>query len=509
MQAARHLYNFTDKSKVRLMFAAMVAMGIPLVTLLVMLVADDTIFRSYPFLFLVPWLIALAIVLAIPSAILYYQGRFSLADPIVFATWSFFLPICVVGGFFLAIGMSDPYFLNFVQDMHFNLPYTVVLIMLGFASMCLGYFFPLANRLGQWISGLLPRTDYPASSYLLPGLALLALGFLNSIIAFSLGVLGYQKAQEINTYDGLIYLTTHFWLEASFLLCLVIFIRRRYDTLTVLAIGALVATSVSRALFAGSRGSLLQVCIMIVLAYVLAGRSFRLKQSVIAGSAFLVIVTIGMVYGTTFRTVKGHETRQDIGQYSGNIVSTLDQLGRDSPSNQLSLAFYNLAPRLDGISSVAVVVSNYEQLAPYEESYGIDNNIWKDSLTFLIPRFIWPDKPVASEARRYSDLYFNFAESSFAITPIGDLLRNFGIVGVPIGMFALGFVWRTIYRALVSDQPRVPWRLTLYLMLITAISYESFYGSIAPYLFRTGTIAVIGIILVNIFAARLSSKPAN
>ena len=53
---------------------------------------------------------------------------------------------------------------------------------------------------------------------------------------------------------------------------------------------------------------------------------------------------------------------------------------------------------------------------------------------FLIPRVIWKEKPSASDARKYSDLYFNQSDTSFAITPIGDLLRNFGIIGIPIGM---------------------------------------------------------------------------
>src|SRR6188472_1722492 len=59
-------------------------------------------FESYPYLFLLPWLMGLSAVMAAPSVYLIYKGRFSLADPIVFATWSYFFPAFVVGGLLFA-----------------------------------------------------------------------------------------------------------------------------------------------------------------------------------------------------------------------------------------------------------------------------------------------------------------------------------------------------------------------------------------------------------------------
>ena len=82
-----------------------------------------------------------------------------------------------------------------------------------------------------------------------------------------------------------------------------------------------------------------------------------------------------------------------------------------------------------------MVVANYEQLAPYEASYGLENNILNDLYTSFIPRFIWNEKPPTSDARAYSDLYFNFGENSFAISPFGDLIRNFGPIGIPLGIY--------------------------------------------------------------------------
>jgi rfaE bifunctional protein nucleotidyltransferase chain/domain len=118
---------------------------------------------------------------------------------------------------------------------------------------------------------------------------------------------------------------------------------------------------------------------------------------------------------------------------------------------------------MDSISSLAVIVSNYEALAPYEESYGMDNNIVNELSTFFVPRVVWKDKPVSIEPSAYGDLYFNYPENSFTMTPMGDLLRNFGPIGVPIGMLILGFLIRVIYAALIEGQPFSFWRSTVVL----------------------------------------------
>ena len=226
----------------------------------------------------------------------------------------------------------------------------------------------------------------------------------------------------------------------------------------------------------------------------------KLKQAIISGVILTLLLIAGMIYGTTFRSVKGGESRQNFDQYSENIMRTFDQIGKNDSLETLQYGFASLTERIDILSTLSVVVSNYEQLAPYEEAYDLDNNIWKDMTIFLVPRVIWKEKPSASDPRKYSDLYFNQNDTSFAITPIGDLLRNFGIVGIPIGMMVIGIFLRVFYRALVELQPRSIWRSTLYFMLLTSVSYEGFYGTIIPTFIKVGFVAVVGILIVNLLA---------
>lgn len=226
------------------------------------------------------------------------------------------------------------------------------------------------------------------------------------------------------------------------------------------------------------------------------------KLRVIAISSLVMIALIaGMIFATTLRNVKETDARVSFDQYADNVVLTLDEIGK-SGTGSLTLGLETVAIRVDALTTVAVVVSSHERLAPYEAGYGLDNNILRDLSIFMIPRLFWKDKPSESDARAYSDLYFNYGASSFVITPFGDLIRNFGPVGVPIGMFIFGFILRVIYRALVEKQPPNTWRIVLFYMLLVNVSYEWFYGGLISNLFRVGIVSVVGLFIVY-FVARL------
>ncbi len=224
------------------------------------------------------------------------------------------------------------------------------------------------------------------------------------------------------------------------------------------------------------------------------------------GTVLACAVLIGIFYGTAFRSVKQSETQVGIDEYTEYVFGTFDKVLEQDAGQSLEQGVTAMAERLDAVSSLAVVVSNYEKLAPFEESYGLDNNIWNDSIYFFIPRPLWLDKPVASDSHKYGDLYFNYSENSFTITPMGDLLRNYGPIGIPLGMIILGFVIRVFYTALVENQDFSFWRATLFYMLLTSISYESFYGTIIPYLIRVMFISTVGLLIVWFF---IKSKPKN
>ena len=468
-------------------------------------VSDDAA-NPFKHLFLMPWIILLGIVLAAPNFYLYYKGRFDLFHPLVFAAWSYFVPAFFVGGLILASGLSQPFFLSFVEDEKYNLPLTIVYVILGYGGLSIGFFLPIGKKIGKKISRRLPVWDWKPESLYLPGILLLFIGIGNSILAFGMGILGYQKVDVVGAYDGLLYLLTLLWLEASFILWLCIFRSKTLNINHCIVIGLLLSTALTKSAFQGNRGSLFQLFILIACAFIFSVNSLKLKHKVAGAILLSLAIVVGMIYGTTFRRIKQSESRVSTDEYIENIGQTFDKLVEQDLVDNLAEGVSALAERIENVSSLAVVVSNYEKLEPYEESYGLKDNIWNDSFTFFIPRPLWVNKPVGSEPRKYADLYFNYSENSFTVTPMGDLLRNFGPVGVPLGMILLGIILSMIYSALIEDQVFSFWRTTMFYMLLTTVSYEGFYGTIIPYLIKYGLVSFLGILFIWFFQIKINQK---
>ena len=259
----------------------------------------------------------------------------------------------------------------------------------------------------------------------------------------------------------------------------------------------------------GSRSSLLISIFPIAMAFQYSGRKLKWQYTAGLGVILLLAVAIGVTYGTSFRNIKGSEARMDAGDYIGQIGATIDYLSNEDPEILVKNSAQALADRVENLSSLAVVVANYERLAPYEESYGLENNIINDTLTSFIPRFVWNDKPPTSDARAYSDLYFNFGENSFAISPFGDLVRNFGPIGVPLGMLLLGIYLRVIHAGLIDTPHPALWKKVAYFPLLTLVSYEAFYATIFPSIVRTVFILAVSLFLVNLIAKQIRKSRAS
>jgi hypothetical protein len=437
-----------------------------------------------------------AICLSVPSAYLIYRGRFSPFHPLVFPVWSFLLPGFVIGGLLLSFGYADPFFLSFVRDEQTAFPLAFTYCSIGYLALAAGFAIPQIGSFGRWIGNKLPAWDIRPNVVVFPATVLLALGVFGNIASFFEGVFGFQRSEDIPIYGGLLTLTHVFWTEGTVLLWLSIF-RSKLTITHYIAVVLIVTTTLVRAAFVGSRISLIQAIILGAFAFAFVRGRLRTKHYAVGVIVLTVGLIVGTFYGTSFRTTKGTANRVETTEYIGAVSATISKMSDLGPETVLQEAASAIAERLDSVSSLAVIVSNYEVLAADEERWGINGNIYTESVTFFVPRVIWPEKPVAIPLSKYGDLYFNYSENSFAMTPMGDLLRNFGPIGVPLGMLFLGVMIRLFYSALVEDRSFSYWRGTLFLILLTSISYEATYGEIIPILFKTGFTAVVGLFILS------------
>jgi len=499
MYKARVQPNVLQEKDQAIMFPLAILAAVICIGGLALFYLTDDSANPFKEMYMMPWVFLLGVVIAAPNLYLIYKKRFNLFHPLVFAAWSYFVPAFFLGGLILASGLSQPFYLTFVDDERYNLPLTLAYVALGYGGLTLGFFLPYAKKLGEKIGGMLPIWNWKAENLLLPGVLLLAIGLGNNIIAFAWGILGYQKVAQVGEFDGLLFLLTLFWLEASFLLWLCIFRTPKLSAIHYVIIGLLLLTTLSKAVFQGNRGSLISVFFMVACAFVFSVKRIELRHKIYGAGLLVASLVVGMIYGTTFRSVKTSEAQVGFDEYVSMIGTTFDKITDQDVTQVLGDSVAAITERVESVSALAVIVSNYEKLEPFEESYGLKDNIWNDSLLFFIPRPLWKDKPVGSEPRKFAELYFNFGENSYAVTPMGDLLRNFGPVGIPLGMFVLGFVLSVIYTSLVENREFSYWRTTLFYVLLTSVSYEGFYGTILPYMIKYGLIAVVGLVFIRLF----------
>ena len=88
----------------RLVIAGAALMLVAIATTAFLLIEENGGLDGYPYLFLLPWIFALAVVFVAPAAFLLYKNKLSLTSPVIFPVWSYLFPAFVLGGFFLAGG---------------------------------------------------------------------------------------------------------------------------------------------------------------------------------------------------------------------------------------------------------------------------------------------------------------------------------------------------------------------------------------------------------------------
>jgi hypothetical protein len=451
--------------------------------------------QLFQYSYLLPSITLVFVIVSIPGAYLIIKGSFDLFHPLVYAAWSYFFPAFVLGSLYLATGLHDNY-MSLIPNPEYYIPLTLNYIALGFAGLILGFILPLGNRIGEGIARKLPVWEWEVSNIFKPALFLILFGELSKLGAYEVGNFGFQSMSAVSTYGATLAMVGFLSTMGSFLLWFAIFSTQHLKPHHYLGAFLLLMLIVYTTLLGGGKGGLFVGMLLLIGAYILSGRRVNPWQALVLGSLITVTLFLGMAYGTVFRQIKGNESQVSLQDYLGFGSDAVDLLSRQGFEDNLAISMNAFLPRIETLSQAAVYVANYERVRPLEASYGIAD-IWTMTWTAFIPRAVWPDKPVISGARGLALLYFKLSGTSPAITPMTDLLRNFGPIGIPLGMALLGVILQIIYTTLIQGQKISAWRVVGYYLLLTSISYEGMYGSILPVLIRVCAVVFIGLVFVN------------
>ncbi|MCB1249687.1 MAG: hypothetical protein KDB36_09780 [Acidimicrobiales bacterium] len=452
----------------------------------------------------------------VPLGLAYWRSDgAALADPLVLAGWVFWFPMFCLGGVSLALGWFRPYYLDLVADPSAALLAAQLWALVGFGALALGTALPGLVRAGSWLAGRLPAGDWPPGRTLAPAAVLTVAGLGVSAVALLTGQVGYEAAtrQEVSPLPAYVQTiavvgVALVWVD---LLRRASPSRRRVvATCAVLGGVALVSTGLAE-----SRAMLATWVLVLVLvaAVVRAPIPRRVAAGVLlaAGCA----LAVGAVVGSTYREQRagltdgaGTAPSASTAGRGEDLVAALRRTVERGPDNAAYLRD-RAVQRLEAPGTLAVIAARAEELDGVDEAAGAPTVV-SSTIGAFVPRLVWPSKPATGDPGAISRLYFAFEDNAFAVTPMGDLLRDLGPVAVPVGMALVGIVLRLVHTALVRAPDAGAGRVAAYVTLLARAPswFEGPYGNVLADLVRVGLVVAVALAFVHLWV-RLAERRAG
>jgi hypothetical protein len=185
-------------------------------------------------------------------------------------------------------------------------------------------------------------------------------------------------------------------------------------------------------------------CVLVIATTYGAGRAPHWRIVIL----FVIIGLFAVVYVAAFREVAlSYGLFVPPERLSTIVTQAWEQMWYRPAENLFRFAAQEYANRLV-LDNFLIILLYTPQTVPYLHGASLLPILYSP-----IPRILWPDRPTI--ALTFMDIYQSGPRvGGTAVTMIGDLYRNFGPLGVPIGMFLIGVVLRLVYEWLVIRSGR-------------------------------------------------------
>ena len=174
----------------------------------------------------------------------------------------------------------------------------------------------------------------------------------------------------------------------------------------------------------------------------------------------LVLIFVVFPVGNTIRLV---DPRLDT---ASRVTITSRMISEWDSEHYMDATFVAAKKRLALINSVAVVMRDVPRWVPYAHG----ETLFFPLFAYFVPRMLWPDKPQHTLGREFGVTFrvVNMVDqkTSIASTVAGELLWNFDVPGVLIGMVLWGLVMRALYRRYGESTEPDPMRHAIHMVLL-------------------------------------------
>ena len=397
------------------------------------------------------------------SAVAYHEktrGRFDLFHPILFSGFLFFFPNFVLKTWIIILSDAEEPIITKLWNPDHSILLALIVGLVAYGCLILGYyrcpFKDWARRqLLKFKSQFFSFKTIPLPSMVL---FLTGIGCSYYLLATGQGV-GYTDVQEVGPFMNVLQHISKFNLYALFIFLYAYLLVPGGNLAWKMEIAFIISCQFTLGFIIGSRGYLFLTGLVVTAAMQYSGY-FKVKPTRVlkVGGLLVLLLFLGMIFVTSFRQIKYKYIGFDQPYSMKESWFVYREAIRSENINNLSqaLTYFGelITVRLNNMTSLASVLERADKVKDIEIAYGINSNMLQEFLWGLVPRFLYPNKPILSDfALKFGIIYRDNPVSMRSWsnpTIIGDLYRNARYPGIIIGMIFLGMFLRLMYIALVE-----------------------------------------------------------
>lgn len=206
---------------------------------------------------------------------------------------------------------------------------------------------------------------------------------------------------------------------------------------------AILVTEIASSLASGFKSQLGFTLLAVAVVYGAARGGVSRRAVVAGGMALLLLIPINLAYRAQINSAARAGSLSPMATLT-NLPSLMAKTytGK-SVTDTFGGSTDFASERLREIDNLALIM----QRTPSEIPYRSATELVVGPIAALIPRALWPNKPVISTGYAFSQEYYNLPRASYtasAVTVPGDLYRHGGWPILIVGMMIIGFVLKAI-----------------------------------------------------------------
>lgn len=350
-----------------------------------------------------------------------------------------------------------------------NYDAALIAAALSLLLMLAGYYAPIGRAVASQVPGLpqaFSRGAYVPRTFMIISAGLFAWLYLLYTVGRRHGV---ADTFSYSSGDNLIGQVTRFTLYGLALAAIGCFARRQTRNAgDFLALGSAVVVVAFTSFAYAKRIELLLGALILSLVWYYSGHRIPVGRVLLAAAFCLFVVIPVIGHQRSLVQLKQIDSSESLRNPVEPMVTAFEDLMREGVGGYVSQSMAIFMNRMPGVDTVAAILTYTPSQQPY---FARGDYAVLLPPASMIPRAIWPDKPIVETQREINFIYFGRPDfdTHMAMYVPGSLLMSFGWIGLVIGSVVLGMVYRAFHHYCIVRSGASEVGVFVYVTLVASI----------------------------------------